>query len=71
MVLSSLAPLFLLMGIRGNSLLPELYFTMGCLALAILPSMFPVAGLQVGRKLIAATFWYTCLQRSCRSTEKT
>lgn len=40
MVLSSLAPLFLLMGIRGSSLFPELYFAMMCWALAILPSMF-------------------------------
>lgn len=40
MVLSSLAPLFVLMAIRGNSLFPELYFALVCLALAVLPSMF-------------------------------
>ena len=40
MVLSSLAPLFVLMAIRGNHLFPEVYFVASCLALAILPSMF-------------------------------
>lgn len=40
MVLSSLAPLFVLMAIRGNCLFPEEYFVAVCLALAILPSMF-------------------------------
>ncbi|MYA67939.1 MAG: hypothetical protein F4Y22_11910 [Gammaproteobacteria bacterium] len=40
MVLSSLCPLFVLMAIRGNSLFPELYFVMMCLALAIVPSIF-------------------------------
>ena len=40
MVLSSLAPLFLLMSIQGNKLFPELYFVVTCLAFAILPSMF-------------------------------
>ncbi len=50
MVLSSLAPLFLLMAIRGNSLFPELYFFMGCLALAILPSMFLYWRLRTARR---------------------
>ena len=40
MVLSSLGPLFVLMAIRGNSLFPELYFVVVCLALAIVPSIF-------------------------------
>ena len=40
MVLSSLAPLFVLMALRGNSLFPELYFAAACLALAVLPSGF-------------------------------
>ena len=40
MVLSSLAPLFVLMAIRGNCLFPELYFTLACLGMAILPSVF-------------------------------
>ena len=40
MVLSSLAPLFVLMAIRGNSLFSEVYFVAACLALAILPSVF-------------------------------
>lgn len=40
MVLSSLCPLFVLMAIRGNSLFPQLYFVMVCLALAFVPSVF-------------------------------
>lgn len=40
MVLSSLAPLFVLMAIRGNCLFREVYFVAACLALATLPSMF-------------------------------
>ena len=40
MVLSSLAPLFVLMAIRGNSLIPEGYFTGACVSLATLPSVF-------------------------------
>ena len=40
MVLSSLAPLFILWGIRGNCLIPDLYFTGACVLLALLPSAF-------------------------------
>ena len=40
MVLSSLAPLFVLMAIRGNSLVPEMHFTGVCLSFATLPSLF-------------------------------
>lgn len=40
MVLSSLAPLFMLMAIRGNCLVPEVYFISACLVLAILPTLF-------------------------------
>ena len=40
MVLSSLAPLFVLMAIRGNSLIPEVYFGATCLGFAVLPSLF-------------------------------
>ena len=39
MVLSSLAPLFLLMAIRGNGLIPETYFVTGCVAFAVLPTL--------------------------------
>lgn len=39
MVLSSLAPLFVLMAIRGNSLIREAYFIAVCLMLAVLPSV--------------------------------
>lgn len=40
MVLSSLAPLFVLMAIRGNCLIPEAYYTSGCLVCAVVPSVF-------------------------------
>lgn len=49
-VLSSLAPLFLLMAIRGNSLFPELYFVIACLGLAILPSIFLWLRIRSARK---------------------
>ena len=50
MVLSSLAPLFVLMAIRGNSLFPEIYFASACLALAILPSIFLWRRVRIARK---------------------
>ncbi len=50
MVLSSFAPLFLLMAIRGNSLFPELYFSTAFLLLAILPTAFLFWRLHVARK---------------------
>ena len=51
MVLSSLAPLFLLMSIRGNSLFPELYFVSICLAFAILPSFFLWLRIHIVRRV--------------------
>lgn len=38
MVLSSISPLFILWAIRGNKVMPSLYFTGGCLALIVLPN---------------------------------
>jgi len=38
MVLSSMAPLFLLWAVRGSSLLPNQYFIPGCLFMAIAPT---------------------------------
>ena len=40
MVLSSLAPLFILWAIRGNHLVPDSYFIGACVFLALLPSAF-------------------------------
>ena len=51
MVLSSFAPLFVLMGIRGNSVIPELYFLTTCLALAILPTLFLVWRIHTVRRV--------------------
>ena len=50
MVLSSLAPLFVLMAIRGNCLFPELYFTTACILLAVLPSIFLWLRIRSARK---------------------
>lgn len=40
MVLGSLAPLFILMAVRGNSVIPNSYFTTICVLLAVLPTIF-------------------------------
>ena len=40
MVLSSLAPLFMLMGIRGNSIIPEVIFAGVCAGLAAVPTLY-------------------------------
>ncbi len=40
MVLSSLSPLFILWAIRGNFLIPDLYFVGACILLALVPSIF-------------------------------
>lgn len=39
MVLSSIAPLFILWAIRGIELLPDVYFVAGCVVLATVPTM--------------------------------
>ena len=38
MVLSSFSPLFILWALRGNSVIPEQWFTVSCLSLAVLPT---------------------------------
>ena len=38
MVLSSMSPLFILWGIRGTNVIPDMYFIAGCLAMATLPT---------------------------------
>ena len=50
MVLSSLAPLFVLLAIRGTSLFPELHFTVACLGMATLPSLFLWCRIHTARR---------------------
>lgn len=40
MVLSSISPLFIVWAIKGNDLIPDLYFVAGCLLLVLLPNVF-------------------------------
>jgi len=40
MVLSSISPLFILWGIRGNSLVPDRYFLLFCGVMVIVPNLF-------------------------------
>lgn len=40
MVLSGLSPLFVLLAIRGNDLVPDRWFTAGCVLIALLPTAF-------------------------------
>jgi len=40
MVLSSISPLFLLWGIRGNKIVPDRYLIPSCVAMLILPTLF-------------------------------
>lgn len=50
MVLSSLAPLFVLMAIRGNSMIPEAVFVGVCAGLAVLPTLFLLWRVRTARK---------------------
>ena len=45
MILSSISPLFILLGIRGNSLFPDYYFEICCALLAIVPNC--ILGLRI------------------------
>ena len=56
MVLSSLCPLFLLWGIRGSSIVPDLYFIPSCATLAFLPS--------------AILYWRMCIVRSQKDVKQ-
>ena len=40
MVLSSLSPLFILWAIRGNSLIPDVWFTIACASMVVGPNFF-------------------------------
>ena len=50
MVLSSLAPLFVLMAIRGNSIIPEVVFVGVCVGLAVVPTLFLLSRMRTARK---------------------
>ena len=50
MVLSSLAPLFVLMAIRGNSIIPEVVFVGVCAGLAVVPTLFLLSRMRTARK---------------------
>ena len=40
MVLSSLSPLFILLAIRGNNVIPDSWFVVACVLMALLPTAF-------------------------------
>lgn len=50
MVLSSISPLFILWAIRGNSLIPEPYFVIGCAVMAIVPNLFLLLRVRAAKK---------------------
>ena len=50
MVLSSISPLFILWGIRGNSLIPDLYFIIFCVLMIIIPYAFLGIRIQTAKK---------------------
>ena len=51
MVLSSISPLFILWGIRGNSLIPDSYFLSFCGVMVIVPNLFLWLRVRTVRKL--------------------
>lgn len=50
MVLSSMAPLFVLWAVRGSGKVPDVWFLPFCLSLAIFPSLVLIWRLRVARK---------------------
>ncbi|RZB28988.1 MAG: hypothetical protein AEth_01592 [Candidatus Argoarchaeum ethanivorans] len=51
MVLSSISPLFILWGIRGNNLIPDIYFSSFCTVMVIVPNFFLWLRVRTVRKL--------------------
>lgn len=51
MVLSSISPLFILWAIRGNGLIPDIYFISFCVAMVALPNMFLGLRIRTAKKL--------------------
>lgn len=50
MVLSSLSPLFILLAIRGNCLIPDNYFISTCALMVIIPNGFLILRLYIARR---------------------
>ena len=50
MVLSSISPLFILWAIRGNSLIPDVYFIAFCALMVVLPNAFLWLRIRTARK---------------------
>lgn len=50
MVLSSVSPLFIIWAIRGNSLIPDAYFTGFCALMVILPNAFLWVRLRIAKR---------------------
>lgn len=50
MVLSSLSPLFILWAIRGNDLIPDVYFIGACVLMALAPTAFLYWKIRVARR---------------------
>jgi hypothetical protein len=51
MVLSSISPIFILWGIRGNKLIPDRYFLAGCAAFVLIPNGFLWLRLYTAKKM--------------------
>lgn len=51
MVLSSLSPLFILWAIRGNRLVPDIYFVSFCAAMVVVPNAFLWLRIRTAKKL--------------------
>ena len=50
MVLSSISPLFILLAIRGNSLVPDYYFEITCILLVAIPNFFLWLRIRIARR---------------------
>lgn len=50
MVLSSMAPLFVLWAVRGSGLVPDRYFVPGCLVLAVLPTCLLLLRIRTAKR---------------------
>lgn len=51
MVLSSLSPLFILWAMRGNEFIPDKWFILGCIILAVLPTAFLYLRIRTAKKM--------------------
>jgi len=51
MVLSSISPLFIIWAIRGNKLIPDIYFVIACIFIAFVPNLFLLLRIRTAIKL--------------------